>query len=555
MSMKSQWLGRWKVVSSLLLVAAFILPGAGQVRRVAPAPTVPPFPSVQPKLQPVAVKIDGNTVIEVAWGVGSISPQVRASAITDRLVRLGRETSETINLTTNQNDLSTDVMSGDLILASVFDGDAKATGTSREELARVWQSAFTHALTQYRADHSRGRIAERVALTSLVLVVTLVLLWLLVPLTRWIVDLTSRKIFGGFAQSKRKSWSLIDTRQLDGLLRLGFRTLRWAVSLFVIYISFQILFSIYPQTKPLGERMLGGVTGPARQFGRAVWDSAPSLIFILIIAVACRYIVRLVSFAFARIGEGQVRMEGFKPQWAAVTARLVNLAIILLAVLIAYPYIPGSQSAAFKGLSLFLGVLFSLGSTGVVANILNGILLTYMDSFQVGDFIQIGDTQGYVEATSLFVTRLRTRQQRVVTIPNSHVLSGQITNYSSAAASSLTLSTTAGIGYDTPWRQVEAMLLSAAVKTRTVREHPAPFVLEMSLNSFDITYELTVFITGETPVNVVRAELNRNILDEFNQYGVQIMTPAYVADPPKPAVVAPENWFAAPAKAPTNQDT
>jgi len=155
-----------------------------------------------------------------------------------------------------------------------------------------------------------------------------------------------------------------------------------------------------------------------------------------------------------------------------------------------------------------------------------------------------------VESTSLFVTRLRTRQQRVVTIPNSQVLSSQITNYSVAAATSLTLSTTAGIGYDTPWRQVEAILLTAARKTQTVRDAPAPFVLEVSLNSFDITYELTVFLTGEIPINVVRAELNRNILDEFNQYGVQIMTPAYRADPPKPAVVAPENWYAAPSTPP-----
>jgi small-conductance mechanosensitive channel len=398
-------------------------------------------------------------------------------------------------------------------------------------------------------------MAERIGLTALVVIVTLTILWLLIPFTRWLTGLASKAIFGRLARSKRQSWSLIDTQQLEGLLRLGFSTARWAASLFVIYLALQVLFSIFPQTRPLGERMLEGVMRPTRQFGHSAWDSAPSLFFILMIAVVCRYILHLVSFAFARIGEGHVRIEGFRPQWAAVTARLVNIALILLAVLIAYPYIPGSESAAFKGFSLFLGVLVSLGSTGVVANVFNGIVLTYMDSFQIGDFIQIGETQGYVETTSLFVTRLRTRQQRVVTIPNSQVLSSQITNYSAATASSLTLSTTAGIGYDTPWRQVEAMLLAAAGKTRTVRETPSPFVLEVSLNSFDITYELTVFLTGEIPINLVRAELNRNILDEFNQYGVQIMTPAYRADPAKPAVVAPDNWYAAPAKAPTSQDT
>jgi small-conductance mechanosensitive channel len=172
-----------------------------------------------------------------------------------------------------------------------------------------------------------------------------------------------------------------------------------------------------------------------------------------------------------------------------------------------------------------------------------------MDSFAVGDYIQIGETSGYVESTSLFVTRLRNRQGRLITIPNAEVLSNQITNFSVAAGEKmLSLSVNAGIGYDTPWRQVEAILLNAAKKTRTVRESPAPFVLELSLDSFQVMYELTVFLTGEVRINQIAAELRRNMLDEFNLYGIQILTPQYQVDPPKPAVVPQENWYAAPAK-------
>ncbi|MDE1177238.1 MAG: mechanosensitive ion channel [Edaphobacter sp.] len=496
---------------------------------------------------PVAVVMDGRTVIEIRWGIGSITPQVRAAAISERLLRLARDGSQSIDIATYPKELRIDVTQGDLVLASVFAGDAEAAGVSAPELALSWQTAFTQAINTYRVDHTRGRMLERMGLTAVVVLLTVAALWLLVPITRWVSGVISREILSRLTRAKGQSWSLIDAEQLTGIFRLLLRTIRLGVSLFVIYAAFQLLFLIYPQTKPLGEKMLAGVERPLEQFGWAAWSSAPSLIFILIIAVACRYLVQLVSFAFQRIGEGHVRMEGFKPQWAQVTSRLVNLALVLLAVLIAYPYIPGSQSAAFKGFSLFLGVLFSLGSTGVVSNVLNGVLLTYMDSFQKGDFVQIGDAQGYVETTSLFVTRLRTRQQTVITIPNSQVLGGQIINHSAAAEGSLSLSTTAGIGYDTPWRQVEAMLLNAAGKTHTVRQQPAPFVLETSLNSFDITYELTVFLTGQAPLNAVRAELNRNILDEFNQFGVQIMTPAYVRDPERPAVVPAGSWYAAPA--------
>ena len=492
--------------------------------------------------------LDGKTVIEVGWGYGTFAAATRAKGIAERLTAMANDLSAPATVTIQQNELTLDLMVGERILASVFDGDAQLAGASKEVVAKQWQESFNRAIADYRREHSREKLVQRIALTVLTVALTLTVLWLLIPVTRWAADhLTSRTV-ATVQSSKRRSLSLIDTRQLNELIRLVLKTLRLALSLFTLYVAFHFLFLIFPQTRGLGDSMAQAVLRPAREFGRTAWRSAPSLVFILIIAIACRYLLRLVAFAFEKIREGHVTIEGFRPQWASTTQRLVSIAVVLLAALIAYPYIPGSESQAFKGFSLFLGVLVSLGSTGIVSNMFTGIMLTYMDSFQVGDFIQIGETQGYVQSTSLFVTRLRTRQQRIVTIPNSVVLNSQITNYSAGVEAATSLSTTAGIGYDTPWRQVEAMLLNAARKTGSVRETPAPFVLEVSLNSFDIAYELTVFLTPEARVNVVRAELNRNILDEFNAYGVQIMTPAYVADPAKPAVVAQGSWFAAPAK-------
>jgi small-conductance mechanosensitive channel len=499
------------------------------------------------KVQPYPVMLDGKTVIEVGWGYGSFSPPLRAKAISDRLEVFAKDPSLPSVATTNPTDLTVDVMVGDRILASVFEGDSKLTGLSKEVLGQQWKDAFTEAIGRYRQEHSREKILQRVALTVLTIALTMGVLWLLIPATRWASNYLTTRTLEKVQTSKRQSLSLIDTQRLNELIRLGFRTLRLVLSLFTLYLAFHFLFLIFPQTRGLGNSMLQGSLRPVQDFGRAAWRSAPALTFILIIAIVCRYLLHLVRFAFARIGEGKVTIEGFRAAWAPTTQRLMSIAVVMLAALIAYPYIPGSQSQAFKGFSLFVGVLVSLGSTGIVSNMFTGIMLTYMDSFQIGDFIQIGETQGYVESTSLFVTRLRTRQQRVVTIPNSMVLNSQITNYS-AAGETTSLSVTAGIGYDTPWRQVEAMLLQAARKTGGVREAPTPFVLEGSLNSFDITYELTVFLASGFLVSAVGAELNRKILDEFNLYGVQIMTPAYVADPAKPAVVAEGDWFTAPAK-------
>jgi small-conductance mechanosensitive channel len=533
------------VCGLLLFVCLPCAPQGHEAKAAVPAGSAQPAA----KLKPAPVLLDGKTVIEIEWGLGSISPQTRAEAISERLEKMANDLSQPNVFTTNPTDISIDVMFGDRVMASVFDGDAQRAGVSRELLAREWQVGFTRAVESYRQDHSREKLLERIALIVAVVVVALAILWLLGPLARWATGRVTNRIVGTVQSSKRQGFSLIDVEQLRGMIRLGFSTVRLAVSVFVLYLAFELLFSIFPRTRAVGDIMLGGVLGPARQFIEAAWRSTPSLVFIVIIAIACRYILHLVSFAFSRIRDGHVRVEGFKPQWASTTQRLVSIAIVLMAALVAYPYIPGSQSAAFKGISLFVGVLVSLGSTGVVSNVLNGVVLTYMDSFEVGDFIQIGETQGYVEATSLFVTRLKTRQGRVITIPNSMVLSSQITNYSQAAGDkTLSLSAMAGIGYDTPWRQVEAMLLNAAKKTQTVRETPAPFVLELSLDSFQITYELTVFLTGEMRIAAVRAELNRNILDEFNVYGVQIMTPSYVADPPKPLRVEKDNWYAAPSR-------
>ena len=227
------------------------------------------------------------------------------------------------------------------------------------------------------------------------------------------------------------------------------------------------------------------------------------------------------------------------------------MAVVAFALVVAYPYIPGSRSAAFQGISIFLGVMFSIGSSSFISNIIAGYSMTYRRAFRLGDRIQVGDIYGDVTEIRLQVTHLRSIKNEEMVVPNSMLLNSSVVNYSALARTrGLILHTTVGIGYETPWRQVEAMLLLAAERTPGLSSQASPFVLQKSLGDFCVTYEINVYCENPTEMGALYTSLHRNILDVFNEYGVQIMTPAYEGDPDRPKVVPKEQWFAAPAPPP-----
>ena len=230
--------------------------------------------------------------------------------------------------------------------------------------------------------------------------------------------------------------------------------------------------------------------------------------------------------------------------------------IVIFALVVAYPYIPGSGSEAFKGISIFMGIIFSLGASSAVANLIAGYMLTYRRVFRIGDRVKINNIMGDVIDTRLQVTHLKTIKNEEVIIPNSTILNNEVVNYSSLARKGgLILHTNVGIGYETPWRQVEAMLLLAAERTAAALKEPAPFVRHQALGDFAVNYEINVYCDDAQKMSDIYTNLHRNVLDVFNEYGVQIMTPAYEGDPPKAKVVPKDQWFSAPAKAVDNGAT
>ncbi len=522
-----------------------------QAARPGPQQTGPQaFPSQQRASQTppggAPVILDGRNVVEIRWGYKTLTPVARAARISKILKEIGNDPSAP-RFSVQPEEVTVDVMSGETLVASVFDGDAKAAGTSREELAHQWATAMQREVDRYRAEHSWRLKLIRLSLGILTILGCVGLLVLIRAVMRQLMLRATAILQERTARADRRIALFLAHEQMRTLIVRSFSALRLVLSLIVLWATLHLLLSIFPSTRPTAERMRNTVLGPVRSFADAFVASLPKLIFVLLVIVITWYVVKFVHFFFRRIRAGEITFEHFRPAWALPTDRLVTIALIILALLIAYPYIPGSESPAFKGISLFLGVLVSLGSTGLVANAVTGVSLTYVDAFDLGDYVQIGEVVGWITKMGTLTTRVRTRKNEIITLPNSVVTSKEIINFSKAGDQGVVVSSKVGIGYDAPWRQVEGMLKLAARRTGGIRATPEPFVLELSLNTFDITYEINAFLEQGGLLYVVLAELNRNILDAFNEFGVQIMTPAYIADPQREKVVPRERWHQPPA--------
>ncbi|QNM94704.1 mechanosensitive ion channel family protein [Chitinimonas koreensis] len=369
--------------------------------------------------------------------------------------------------------------------------------------------------------HALGYAAITIALA-------LAATWLLARLSRRLLAAVVRPLRRPARRLEQRSHHLVRARALlqllTGLLRLG----RLLLLALIVYVTIERCFSYFPATQALSGKLAGWLLDPLKNGALLFARALPDLLFLAVLAICTRYLLRATRYLFREIERGKLRIDGFYPDWAGPTQKIASFLLIVFALMVAYPYIPGSGSDAFKGVSLFIGVLFSLGSTGAVSNIVAGVILTYMRAYRAGDLVRIGEVQGVVISHSLLVTKLHTIRNQEITIPNSVVLQGHVTNLSSSGARRGALvSTAVTIGYDTPWRQVHALLLEAAGATAEVMASPQPFVLQTELQDFYVRYELNAYTDRPERLPFVLSALNANVQDTFNRHGVQIMSPHY----------------------------
>jgi small-conductance mechanosensitive channel len=495
-----------------------------------------------------AVTVDGEELFRVR-GVSSFPAEQRATAIAKRIEALAEDPQfRTDSLGVVETGDYVRIMGGSHPLMSVVPADAQLEQTSTNTLARANVERIRQTIEDYR--HAREpKVLLRHAFyvlgaTGILMLAATLLVWL----ARRVDHLIERHVHGRIRSLGIQSFQIVRAEHIWNGLRGGLSAL-WllaALALVLTYLDFTL--SLFPWTRGFANRLFEFVVRPLKSIGYAILDNIPNLVFLAILFFVVRFLVRLVRLFFDAVSAGSVKLHGFDPDWALPTYKITRFAIVAFALIVAYPYIPGSDSAAFKGVSLFLGVVVSLGSSSAISNLIAGYLMTYRRAFKRGERVKIGDVVGDVIEMRLQATHLRTIKNEEVVVPNSLILNSQVVNYSSLARQhGLILHTTVGIGYETPWRQVEAMLLLAAGRTPGFLKEPPPFVLQSSLANFSVDYELNVYCSDVHAMQQLYSALHQSILDVFNEYGVQIMTPQYMADPPQAKVVPRDQWHMPPA--------
>ena len=498
------------------------------------------------------VDIDGATLFRVR-GVSSYPAETRATMIRDRIVSAATDATlpiDALRVEDSQGRLL--IMARDVPLMGVTEGDASLEQISAADYAQAHLLRIRQAIAEYRAARSpqalRAAAWRTLIATVLLAVGIVVLLWL----SRRLDALMTRRLHTRISSVGIQSFEVMRAEQIWTAVRSAFIAIRTLTLAAGVFVYLGVILAYWPWTRGLSRGLFGLALTPLQVLGLGFVANIPRLVFLAVLFLLIRFTLKIIRLFFEAVGRGTVTLSGFDSEWAEPTYKIVRIAVVAFALVVAYPYIPGSDSAAFKGVSLFIGILFSLGSSTAISNIIAGYMMTYRRAFRLGDRVKIGDIVGDVIQMRLQVTHLRTAKNEEVVIPNSQILSGEVLNYSSLARThGLLLHTEVGIGYETPWRQVEAMLLEAARRTNGLGTEPRPFVQLKRLGDFAVTYELNAPCVEVKAMNPLYSALHRNILDVFNEYGVQIMTPAYEGDTELPKVVAPKDWYAAPAVAPT----
>ncbi|MCM0249935.1 mechanosensitive ion channel family protein [Bacteroides hominis] len=479
----------------------------------------------------VPVVVEGDTLFYLYTKRGGYTPLQRAEMIDAAITQLGRRfTLHPDSVYIESSDIVSDLMYGNKVIASFTDQDGLWEGRSREQLAADKRIVVVQKLKELKEEHSFWQLGKRILYFVLVLVGQ----YLLFRLTTWLFRKLKVRI-QKLKDTKLKpisiqDYELLDTQRQVNLLIFLSNLLRYVLVFLQLLITVPLLFVIFPQTKGLADTIFSYIWNPVKDILVGIVDYIPNLFTIFIIWYAIKYLVRFVHYLSREIEAGRLKFGGFYPDWAMPTFHIIRFLLYAFMIAMIYPYLPGSRSGVFQGISVFVGLIVSLGSSTVIGNIIAGLVITYMRPFKLGDRIQLNDTTGNVIEKTPLVTRIRTPKNEVVTIPNSFIMSSHTVNYSSSAREyGLIIHSEVTIGYDAPWRQVHQLLIEAALNTPGVIDDPRPFVLETSLSDWYPVYQINAYIREADKLAQIYSDLHQNIQDRFNEAGVEIMSPHYMA--------------------------
>jgi len=472
-----------------------------------------------------------DTLFYVYAKLGSFTARVRADAIGKRIDNLADNyafSPDSLKLTTDEATI--DIVYKDELLVSVFDQDALFQNTTREALALKLKNIIAKSVVDYQLKTGWKTLLKESLLALSVILVVILLIYLINRVFNWLINkglsLKGKSLKG----IKINNYEVLNADQEFNLLSSLVKLIKWVIVIVVVYLALPVMFGLFPFTKDISNQLINYVLSPLKKIGLGIWNYVPNFITILVLVVIFRYVLRFFGYLKTEIEKGVLTIPGFYADWANPTYQIVRVLTLAFMLIVIFPYMPGSDSPIFKGVSVFMGVLFTFGSAGALSNIVAGLVLTYMRAFKIGDRVQIGDVTGDIFEKTILVTRLRTIQNEIVSIPNSTVMSSHTKNFSSEALEKgLIVHTTVTIGYDAPWRQVHQLLIDAALDTPMIEKEPAPYVLQTSLDDYYVSYRINAHTKEANKQARIYSALHANIQDHFNKAGVEIMSPHYKA--------------------------
>ncbi len=489
-----------------------------------------------------------DTLFYINHRVGSFSAENRAKLISEKIRSLYDDdyfVADSIKIANSEfgEDI---VYKSNTVLMSVLSVDTINADATVAKIAQRNLKIISKAVVTEKLNHSTLVILKRIGLTFLVLFLILLVLYLTNKIFGKLKNfllVKNAKYFSGF---RFKTIEILSPERQQFVVIRIVSVIKVLVFILIVYLSLPLLFSFFPATEGYADTLLNWIFTPAKSVFMGFVGFLPNLFSIIVIVVIFKYAIKVLKFFVDEIKRENIHIDGFYSDWAAPTFNIVKLLLYAFMVVLIFPKLPGSDSNIFKGVSVFVGILFSLGSSNAIANMVAGLVITYMRPFKIGDFIKIGDVSGEVIEKTALVTRVRTGKMEDITIPNATVLSSTSTNYSAnthANAPGLVVHTTVTIGYDVPWKEVHKALIEAASRTDFIQKTPLPYVLQTALDDFYVGYQINAFTKEPNKQPLIYSSLHQNIQDCCNEAGIEIMSPHYLASRDGSASTIPGSYM------------
>ena len=491
------------------------------------------------------VMVDGDTLFSLYTKKGGQSALQRAQETSELMELIGKK----INLDPNRvyienTDIFSDIMYDTEVLVSFTDADAMWEGISRDSLVASRKQIVVDKFRQMKRQYGIWRTVKSVLYCLLVLVVQ----FFLYRLTCWgflKIEKRLRQLKETTLKPIRfQSYEILDTDQQVALLLLANKVLKWVVVVLQLLISLPIIFGIFPSTKGFALQLLDYFLVPIKKIVFGVIGYIPNLISIFVIWYVTKSLVRLARYIAGEIEKGDLKIKNFFPEWAMPTFHIVRILLYTFMIAMVYNYLPGSDSGVFQGISVFIGLIISLGSSTLIANLMAGLVITFMRPFRLGDRIKLNDTVGDIIEKTPLVTRVKTPKNEIVTVPNSFVMSSMTTNYSSSAQEyGLIIHTDVTFGYEVPWQQVHQLMIQSALATPHIEAEPRPFVLQTKLDDWYVVYQINAYTRHPEYMAGIYSQLHANIQDIFHEAGIEVMSPHFMGVRQNDQVIMPDEFL------------